>query len=119
MLRQLGVCALPATLTGIGGSAFRHCPSLKTVDLEGTHVVVIPDHCFEGCGSLACIIVPASLEVIGDYVCAGCGVLSAADASHTALRIVGKFFNAGRKPEPLKVVLPPSFQPEGCARHMD
>ncbi|MDR2369600.1 MAG: leucine-rich repeat domain-containing protein, partial [Mycoplasmataceae bacterium] len=61
----------------IGGSAFKGCAGLTSVDLSGlVNLKVIDNGAFLNCASLTAINFPSSLEVIGNGAFSGCTALS-------------------------------------------
>jgi len=64
---------LPDSLTQIGESAFRECPSLASVVLPDS-LTLIGQQAFIGCSSLHSVVLPDCAE-LGDYVFAKCDAL--------------------------------------------
>ena len=61
---------LPETLTSLGNSAFADCASVETLkfapDSQTCKLTVIPDGAFSGCESITSLVIPKSVESIGE-----------------------------------------------------
>ena len=66
---------MPATVTRIGGAAFRGCTSLATVTIPNS-VTSIGDYAFVDCTALATVTIPKSVTSIGENAFDGCTSLS-------------------------------------------
>ncbi|GMO52798.1 MAG: hypothetical protein Ta2G_10800 [Termitinemataceae bacterium] len=66
-----GQYAIPASVTGIGYSAFEGCTGLTAVSIP-TSVTSIGRSAFEGCTSLTSVSIPASVTSIGWAAFSGC-----------------------------------------------
>lgn len=59
----------------IGGSSFRDCSRLRSLDLQEMHIEVIDRHAFAGCTDLTSIIFSPMTKRIEDYCFNGCTAL--------------------------------------------
>lgn len=66
---------LGSNITTIGNSAFSHCIYLKKIDFNNALVKTIPEGCFEACGLLKAVRLPASVKKIENRAFAFCSLL--------------------------------------------
>ena len=66
---------IPDSVTRIGESAFRHCPSLSSIVIPNG-VTRIGDWAFRRCSSLKSLVIPNSVTSIGNYAFYGCSSLN-------------------------------------------
>ena len=107
---------LPASITSIGGSAFKDCLSLKSAKFEGSITkfnngqtfqgctaletvdigtpAYIGKSMFYGCTSLTSLIVPSSATYIGESAFYGCINLSSIELPSTITEIKGSAFHS-------------------------
>jgi hypothetical protein len=83
----------PASLTSIGEYAFGYCTALTSVNLSAcTSLTSIGDYTFRDCTGLTSVAFPASLTSIGDFAFFYCTVLTSADLSAcTSLTSIGEY----------------------------
>jgi len=83
----LGAYSIPASVTSIGGHAFRGCSRLTSVEIPGS-VTSIGEWAFCDCSGLTSVTIPSSVTSIGDLVFAGCSGL-------TSVTIPGSLISIG------------------------
>ena len=66
---------LGSNITTIGINAFSHCIYLKSIDFNGALIKTIPEGCFEACGLLKTVNLPASVEKTENRAFAFCSSL--------------------------------------------
>lgn len=114
---QLAKIVIPESVTAIGQGAFSNCTSLTRADVNGP-LTEIPARAFAGCTSLALVVLPATVETVGEEAFALTGLEKIALSRCTALKSVGKWAFAGC--EKLEAVWMPSPVPvlaEGAFFH--
>jgi len=74
------VCfTFPKKLTDIGSSLLEGCTGLQTVTFEaGFSYEAMPDTIFNGCSALQTIVLPDSVQTVGNYAFFGCSALKSA-----------------------------------------
>ena len=80
---------IPATVTGIGRSAFDGCGMLKSVTIPDS-VTSIGDEAFRWCSSLTSVTIGSGIREIGCAVFRGCYALKKVTVSGVTITIPGK-----------------------------
>ncbi len=72
---------LPDTVVSLEPTAFAGNASIVSVDMSATSLTRIPEGAFEGCTALNSVILPATLEYVGEDAFSGTALMSAFNAS--------------------------------------
>ena len=74
----LASVAILASVTQIGGGAFRDCSALALVEIPAS-VTRIDGGAFSGCPALASVVIPDSVTQIGEHAFCGCLALASVE----------------------------------------
>ena len=82
---------IPNSVTSIGGSAFRYCTNLTSIDIPNS-VTSIGEYAFQDCIGLTSVTIPNSVTSIGHYAFSGCTGLTSVNIPNSVTSIDGGAF---------------------------
>ena len=104
-----GTVIIPKSITSLAENIFAECTGITKVEFEtGSQLTQIPAGCFEGCTKLQEVVLPNTLETIGNSAFSGCTVLKTIKLPNSLISINAGAFSDCAALESIK--LPEALQ---------